>query len=419
MFHQYGKLVFIDLETTGPDPVRDRVTEIGLVEVGEDGVRRWSALVNPLVPIPPFITQLTGISDDMVRDAPTFDMLQDDLLRRLEGGLFIAHNARFDYGFLRNEFKRLGKTFRCDVLCTVKLSRKLFPHEIRHSLDALIERHGLSADARHRALADAELIWQFWSLLEEAVPEDTLLGAIRHLLQRPNLPVHLDADLLDDIPDTPGVYVFYGKDDAPLYVHRAAHLRQHVLSHFHADQPSNKDVKLAREAHRVEWHETAGDIGAQLLEARLMRKLQPAGNQVKPDEHQICSWRLASGTQAVLAWADEEGFGRGEPLHGLFTSRLKAEATLQALTREGKQSLASLPMINWPYAGPVALLETGGDGREAMQVIDNWCWLGTAAAEHELRQLLEESPARRAFEFDTYRIVSRAIESGKARVRTL
>ena len=119
-------LAFVDLETTGATATADRVTEIGIVEVDEDGsVREWQQLVNPGTRIPPFIEQLTGISNAMVADAPPFAAVADETLRRLEGRLFIAHNARFDYGFLKNEFKRLGITFRAPVLCTVKLSRTL------------------------------------------------------------------------------------------------------------------------------------------------------------------------------------------------------------------------------------------------------------------------------------------------------
>jgi DNA polymerase-3 subunit epsilon len=101
-----------------------------------------------------------------VADAPSFADVAEEVLERLEGRLFIAHNARFDYGFLKNEFKRAGHDFRATVLCTVKLSRKLFPQHARHNLDSLIERHGLSVSSRHRALGDAQLIHQFWQRLQ-------------------------------------------------------------------------------------------------------------------------------------------------------------------------------------------------------------------------------------------------------------
>lgn len=428
MIEQYGKLIFIDLETTGPNPMTDRITEIGIVEAGKDGVQRWSVLVNPQVPIPPFIVGLTGISDEMVKDAPTFAQVQEELLRRLQGGLFIAHNARFDYGFLRNEFKRLGKTFRCEVLCTLKLSRKLFPDIISHGLDALVERHGLTTDARHRALGDAEVLWQYWQLLERTIAGDRLREIARQLLQRPNLPVHLDPDMFDDLPDTPGVYVFYGAEDKALYIARAAQLRVRVLAHFHGEQPSKKDADLAKEARRFEWFETAGDIGAQLLEARLMRRLQPPSSIGRPTEAEVCAWRIAEG-RPELVFACDPGFASGAPCHGMFTSRQKAEMALAALAEKNginmnaraidggrlQRALSSLPLVNWPYAGPVAVVEQGGDGREDFHLVDCWHWLGTARDIDALSAQRGQS----SFEFDTYRILSRAIAQGKVEVRQI
>lgn len=466
MIDRYGKLIFIDLETTGPNPALDRITEIGIVEVSAEGVQSWSTLVNPEVPIPPFIRHLTGISDDMVSDAPTFSMVEQELRQRLHGGLFVAHNARFDYGFLRNAFKRLGTTLRCEVLCTVKLSRRLFPNEIKHSLDALIERHGLCAENRHRALADADLLWQFWRKLAETVPADALYAAAQQLLQRPRMPEHLDPDTLDDIPDSPGVYVFYGEHDVPLHVGRAFQLRARVLSHFHAERPSYKDERLARQLRRIEWHETAGELGAQLLESRLARTLQPVHACDGRREPGTCAWHLqrseGGGLRPALAYAGQQNFGRMERLYGLFNSRQNAEMALRALARKhelcpsllaleetpaGKpcaahesrhcrgacvglesaaehgqrleQALSALKSLRWPYPGPVALIETGADGRQDMHVVDNWYCLGTARTEQEMWRFVEEAQSGRIFDIDTYRIVSRTLRLGKTRVRPL
>ena len=116
--------VFLDLETTGAAAARDRITEVGLVEVAHGRpIGEWSTLVNPGVPIPPIIQALTGITDEMVADAPTFDVIAQDLARRLDGKVLAAHNARFDYGFLKSEFGRAGVQYSAAVLCTVKLSR--------------------------------------------------------------------------------------------------------------------------------------------------------------------------------------------------------------------------------------------------------------------------------------------------------
>ena len=121
----------------------------------------------------------------MVAGAPRFAQVAEELKARLKGRLFIAHNARFDYGFVKNEFLRLGHRFQADVLCTGRLSRKLFPEHPRHNLDSLIARHGLQADGRHRALADAELIWQFWQQVCRRQPQDILLAAVQQQLKRP------------------------------------------------------------------------------------------------------------------------------------------------------------------------------------------------------------------------------------------
>ncbi len=464
---RYGKLVFIDLETTGANPVSDRITEIGIVEVRDGEAMRWSTLVNPEISIPPFIQSLTGITNEMVRDAPTFDTLIEDLLRRLEGGLFIAHNARFDYGFLRNAFKQAGHTLRSDVLCTVKLSRTLFPHEPKHNLDVLIARHHLAPDGRHRALADADLLWQFWSKMQRDIAPDTFDEAVRAQLQRPSIPAHLDAAALDGIPDTPGVYLFYGENDVPLYVGKSIHLRQRVLSHFNADHRLYKDMRLSHQIRRLEWRATAGEIGALLLEAQLVKDLQPIHNRALRRQRELCAWQLrpsaAGHLQPTLTYASEQDFGLGDRLYGLFSSRRKADATLRELAEShqlclvmlglesrtqahkpcfahqlrrchgaciGAESaaahqarleaaLASLQVKTWPYPSPVGLLETGAAGQQDVHVVHNWCCLGTAHSEEEVRRLLHDMPARPAFDVDTYKILVRALSRAQVQVRLL
>ena len=182
-------LVFVDLETTGMLAAQERITEIGLVELDRgELVGSWSQLVNPEKDIPPFIEALTGISNDMVQQAPSFGELAPALFARLEGKLLIAHNARFDYGFLRQEFERAGFDYRPRVLCTVKLSRKLFPQQRRHNLDSLIESHSLSCNARHRALGDAEVLWHFMRKIQAEFDAEMIEAALRAQLDAQSLP---------------------------------------------------------------------------------------------------------------------------------------------------------------------------------------------------------------------------------------
>lgn len=464
---KFDRLVFLDLETTGTNPVSDRITEIGLVEVDADGnATPWSSLVNPEVAIPSFIQGLTGISNAMVGDAPTFAELAPALHQRLQGALFIAHNARFDYGFLRNAFSHAGLPFKAEVLCTVKLSRALFPSERKHNLDSLILRHGLKADARHRALADADLLWQLWQTLTKTLPQDTFHSALQSLLQRPSLPSHLPSDALDDIPDTPGVYLFFGENDMPLYVGKSIRLRQRVLSHFNADHKLYKDMRLSQQLYRIEVRETAGEVGALLLEAQLVKDLQPVHNRLLRRQGDLCAWRLKEDEKGlllpVLAHASEDDFGRADRLYGLFSTKRKAEAALRELAEAhqlclvqlglegrvgankpcfnwqlkrckgaciGKEAesfhrarleaaLANLHVKVWPWSGPVGLIEGDGD-RTDIHVVNNWCYLGTARSEDALWSLLEQSPTRPAFDLDTYKILNRALVRKDLRVRPL
>ncbi|MEO7742586.1 MAG: 3'-5' exonuclease, partial [Usitatibacter sp.] len=132
-------IAFIDVETTGTTSTGDRITEIGIVRVEEGELaEEWSTLVNPERSIPEDIQALTGITNAMVRNAPTFHEVRREVHARLAGHLFVAHNARFDYGFIKNEFRRSEMVFTADVLCTVRLSRRLYPHAVGHGLDAVI-----------------------------------------------------------------------------------------------------------------------------------------------------------------------------------------------------------------------------------------------------------------------------------------
>jgi DNA polymerase-3 subunit epsilon len=199
-------LVFLDLETTGAAASRDRITEIGLIEVEPGGrAAEWSTLVNPEMRIPPFIESLTGISNDMVALAPTFAEVARDLKARLAGRLLIAHNARFDYGFLKAEFGRLDTRYSSDLVCTVKLSRKLFPGHARHNLDSLLERHGITCSARHRALGDARVLWELIGKWRDELGADAIDAAAKAQFKAPALPPGLSRLVLDEVPESPGV----------------------------------------------------------------------------------------------------------------------------------------------------------------------------------------------------------------------
>ncbi|MFC5301128.1 3'-5' exonuclease family protein [Azospira restricta] len=449
-------LVFVDLETTGANFARDRVLEVGLVEVDEHGVREWAALVNPGVPVTPFITGLTGIDDTMVADAPGFERLADELRRRLAGKLFVAHNARFDYGFLKAEFARLGVDFRATVLCTVKLSRKLFPQHNRHNLDTLIERHGVAADARHRALADARVLWDLWQRWHADPGADALAAAVAALTQAATLPPDLDPALADELPDIHGAYALLGADGETLLTGRASNLRQKVLSHFAGARFSLPPASLVR---RIEWFDAAGEFGARLHEIRLQRRR-------KPIPAELCAWRLrevAPGDfRPFLATPDDARFGGDDELFGLYGTQREARQALRKLAEAhflcparlgleaekpgkpcsavkghhcrgvcvGKEdasrhsarlmaALGKLKLKAWPFAGPVALVERDAFGMiEDFHVVDRWRYRGLARNDETLRELAE-SAEELPFDPDVYRVLLKYIQGNSLRVVTL
>src|SRR5258708_7796940 len=273
-------LVFVDLETTGGSAVYDRITEVGIVRVTNgELVEEWSSLVNPERPIPAYIEAFTGISNEMVAGAPRFAEIAAVVREKLQGAVFVAHNARFDYSFLRSEFLKSEMSFSAKVLGTVKLSRRLFPEYVRHNLDGVMGGNGLTWGARHRALGDGRVLRDFWGKLRRDVEEGRLAEAVQAVLGAYKLPAQLPPGLVDDLAEGPGVYRFFGDDNVLLYVGKSNSLRTRVCSHFAAKGNDFKDRRLADQVRRVDWVETAGELGAMLREAEWIRTQKPLYNR--------------------------------------------------------------------------------------------------------------------------------------------
>ena len=271
---------FIDLETTGTSANYNRIIEIGIIKVFENKViKKFETLVNPQTHIDPFIREFTGIDPEELEKAPTFYDIKDELLEILSGSIFAAHNVRFDYGFIRNEFKRFDISFSSKHFCTVKLARLLFPEWKKYNLDVLIEKFNVNVKRRHRAFDDAGVLWHFFKIVQKETKKEIFENALKIALKRPTVPLSLSTDILDSLPDCPGVYIFYGDNDTPLYIGKSVNIRDRVLSHFSSDHISGKEMKLSREVKRIETLKTAGELGALLLESSLVKKLQPIYNR--------------------------------------------------------------------------------------------------------------------------------------------
>ena len=409
----------VDVETTGGHPAWHRITEIAIVGMRAGGIEwEWSQLVNPGCRIPPSIQQLTGISDEMVADAPPFAAIADEVQSRLAGRRFVAHNARFDYGFVRTELRRLGRPFAAPLACTVRLSRELYPEQPRHNLDAIIARHGLECASRHRALPDAQVLAQLWGALRREWPADTLDAALDRVGRRPSLPSHLSPDLVDDLPEACGVYRFIGEGDALIYVGKALNLRERVLSHFMSAERDAKSQRLAAQVRRIEWTETAGELGALLLEARVVRESKPVYNRRLRGGGELFTWRIDDDGSAPQLTALQGPLPSGD-IFGLYRSARQARTALTKLARDQKLclrvlglepggegscfghqvgrcagacvgaeprlkhnlrlklALAPHKLRSWPYKGAVALEETSAMGLKQWHVLDGWQYLGS------------------------------------------
>jgi len=418
----------VDLETTGGHITRDRITEIGVLLIDGDQVERFSHLVNPGQPIPAFIENMTGISNSMVADAPPFAALAADLLPKLQGRLLLAHNVRFDYGVLKNEFKRVGLHFQSETLCTVKLSRRLYPQYYKHNLDAIIARHQIELPARHRALADAEGVYQFILSASDELGLDTVWQAAQALMAETAPPEGIDAETFDALPDVAGVYWIYDQGGLPLFVGRGSNLRRQVLAHFSGGK--RREAQLAGQAGRIEWRETIGEFSAALFEIIQLKRLRPRLNP---------KGRMACEACTLLLEMHEDGFLRPRVIatellvpsahaqhYGLFRNARDARKALQEIaqaaglcqsilgvervtSRKGRpcdgrmqgqckgacigletasahnarveKALVRLAMHDWPYDSAIAITEADqitGAARE--HVFDRWCYLGSRAA---------------------------------------
>lgn len=447
--------LMLDLETTGGNPVSDRIIEIAVVRVEEGReVARWSTLVNPGRWVSPFITRLTGIDNAMVADAPPFEAVAPRLLELLHGTVLVAHNVRFDHGFLKNAFRRLDIDLRVQLLCTVRLSRKLYPQHKGHGLDAILRRHGLHSAARHRAMGDVDAVLDFLALARKELGAERVRHAARELVSGvASVPPHLETTL-QDIPDTSGVYLFYGENRQPLYVGKSLNLRTRVMSHFQSDHTTGRDMQLAQGTQRVEYRRTAGELGALLLESRLVKELQPTFNRKLRRAAPLVAWQLADDAdcrpQASLVELGDPHVGLPDRLYGTFKSAKAARQSLLELVDThdlcartlGLESgsgrcfaqqigrcrgaccgveeahkhllrvqlaLSAYRLQDWPFAGRIGLREHDPHtGRTDIHVFDHWCHLATVHDEAELHDT-RLARAALAFDLDTYQLLHKRL----------
>jgi len=274
--------VIIDIETTGGNKKSGKITEVAAFK--HDGSRivdQFSTLVNPEIPIPPFITNLTGISNNMVADAPIFEEIADDLNRFTANAIFVAHNVNFDYGFIREAYRGLGREFSRKRLCTVKLSRVCFPGLPSYSLGKLTNQLNISLDGAHRAEADAKATVELFERIVKVQSAKGLFDANFGIddIDKMSSPL-IHKELLQSIPDDSGIYKFYNRNEELIYVKRSSEILSSICGKLKPNG-SKMSNELIGEVHSIDWQITGSDLLAQLIEANEVVEHRPKYNNGK------------------------------------------------------------------------------------------------------------------------------------------
>jgi len=296
------EFAIVDIETTGGFAGGNGITEISIqVHDGQRKVSEYNTLVNPGQPIPYYIQGLTGISNAMVAKAPSFQEVAEQIYSILRDRVFVAHNVNFDYSFVKHELALSGYTLQAQKLCTVRLSRRIFPGLPSYSLGNICGYLGITIKDRHRAAGDAIATTRLFELLLENDKEELIRKFIkRHSKERilsPNMPV----SQFDKLPETPGVYYFHDQKGKPVYVGKAINIKKRVASHFSNNGTGEQKQEFLRSIYSVSCEECGNELMALILESHQIKHLWPKFNR---------SQKRFEATYGVLQYFDQRGFKR-------------------------------------------------------------------------------------------------------------
>lgn len=288
----------VDIETTGGVAQKGGITEIAvIIHDGYKILNTFQTLVNPGVTIPGYIIGLTGITNEMVAKAPSFDDISDELHLLLSGKVFVAHNVNFDYNFLHYEFIKAGKEFNLSKLCTVRLSRKIMPGLRSYSLGAICSHLGISITERHRAYGDALATAHLFKLIYEQDADDVIQKSLRKNSGETFLPPNISRDKYDILPQEPGIYYFYDKNHQVIYVGKAINIKSRFRGHF----STKKNNNLKSDIYDVSYELAGSEFLALLMEALEIKRLWPKYN--KSQKARFISW-------GIYFYEDGQGFYR-------------------------------------------------------------------------------------------------------------
>ncbi|MCU0359171.1 MAG: exonuclease domain-containing protein [Bacteroidia bacterium] len=324
----------IDIETCGTNFEfrKGRITEICILK--HDGlsvIDRFTTLINPECYISPYFTKLTNITNEMVADAPRFHEVAEKILEMTEGCVFVAHNVGFDYGFIKEEFKSLGYTYKRDTLCTVRLSRKLMPGRISYSLGHLCASLGIEIFGRHRAEGDAVATAQLFDLLIQLKtqhPQYKNMGVTEIMTRKVD---KIKQYVLNKLPEECGVYYFRNKEGEVIYIGKSNNMYQRAQAHFNND--AKKSKKMLNDLHSVDFELTGSELIALLYESEEIKKHKPKYNRMRKAEEFTHSLGYFKDDKGILNLRISESDMVEEPLVS-YASYSSARSRLEAWLEE-------------------------------------------------------------------------------------
>jgi len=340
----------LDIETTGGSPKTEKITEIAIFfHDGEKVVSEWSSLLNPEKNIPYFITGLTGITNEMVADAPKFYEVARELVERTENHTIVGHNVNFDYSFIKSEFKRLGFAYDRKTLCTVKLSRKSFPGHKSYSLGKICKELGINIMDRHRAAGDALATVKLFEMIRDNQNGDSPLDLISEPRGRyKNLNENLTVEHIESLPEACGTYYFFDDKQQLLYIGKSKDIRHRVLSHL-GNTTSKRALEMKQRIHSISYELTGSELIALLKESKEIKEQKPMYNRAQ--KRSSYYWGLYTGK-------DEFGYIT-------FSLRKISEMPEDPVTsynnkKEAREALTRMVEKNWLCQKLSGLYQTDG-----------------------------------------------------------
>lgn len=276
----------VDIETTGGHATANGITEIAIVlHNGKEIEGRFHTLINPRVSIPRHITALTGITNEMLYDAPGFEQVASQIFSLLDQRVFVAHNVNFDYSFIKHHLQEAGWELNLRKLCTVRMARKIFPGYASYSLGNLCRELQISISNRHRAMGDTMATVELFEKLLQHDKEGVVAAMLKGRNKEQYLPPHLPAPDIEQLPNTAGVYYFYNQKKKIVYVGKASNLQQRVKSHFSNNDGSKRKQEFLRNIHSVSCRPCSSELAALIVESSEIRRLWPQYNRSQKKYH--------------------------------------------------------------------------------------------------------------------------------------